>query len=89
MDDFSYRRAIPRTHHLISMCRSANIPIFYTQAVREPSGIDLLTHIHKILPGSRIHIVNFFYSSLNLSNMKFLYFIQKSNLYTILMIIGV
>jgi nicotinamidase-related amidase len=71
MDDFSYQRAIPRIHHLISMCKSANIPIFYTQAVREPSGIDLLTHIHKILPGSRIHIVNFFYSSLNLSNMKF------------------
>lgn len=36
MDEFSYQRAIPRIHHLISMCRSANIPInlsnmkFYT-----------------------------------------------------------
>lgn len=36
MDDFSYQRAISRIHHLISMCRSANIPInlsnmkFYT-----------------------------------------------------------
>lgn len=35
-DDFSYQRAIPRIHHLISMCRSADIPInlsnmkFYT-----------------------------------------------------------
>lgn len=36
MDDFSYQRTIPRIHHLISMCRSADIPInlsnmkFYT-----------------------------------------------------------
>ncbi|MCD6037083.1 MAG: Isochorismatase hydrolase, partial [Nitrososphaeraceae archaeon] len=29
------------------------IPIFYTQAVRESSGIDLLTRSHKILPKSR------------------------------------
>jgi ureidoacrylate peracid hydrolase len=35
------------------MCRNAGIPIFYTQAVRESSGIDLLTKIHKILPKSR------------------------------------
>jgi ureidoacrylate peracid hydrolase len=29
------------------------IPIFYTEAVREPSGIDLLTRVHMILPKSR------------------------------------
>src|SRR5919198_5782331 len=29
------------------------VPIFYTQAVREPSGIDLLTKTHKILPKAR------------------------------------
>jgi ureidoacrylate peracid hydrolase len=38
---------------LIDLCRSAKIPIFYTQAIREPSGIDLLTHAHQILPRSR------------------------------------
>ena len=29
------------------------IPVFYTEATREPSGIDLLTRVHRILPKSR------------------------------------
>ena len=53
MDVSHYREVIPRIHDLISMCRDARIPIFYTQAVREASGIDLLTKTHKILPKSR------------------------------------
>lgn len=52
MDVIPYQQIIPKIRHLI-MCRSANIPIFYTQAIREPSGIDLLTHTHRILPKSR------------------------------------
>lgn len=53
MDVSYYQRAIPRISELITLCRGANIPIFYTQAVRESSGIDLLTNYHKILPKSR------------------------------------
>jgi ureidoacrylate peracid hydrolase len=53
MDVSHYGEVIPRIHDLISMCRDARIPIFYTQAVREASGIDLLTKTHKILPKSR------------------------------------
>jgi ureidoacrylate peracid hydrolase len=29
------------------------IPIFYTEAVKEASGIDMLTRIHNFLPKSR------------------------------------
>jgi ureidoacrylate peracid hydrolase len=53
MNIVPYQVVIPRIRHLIKTCRSAKIPIFYTQAIREPSGIDLLTHTHKILPKSR------------------------------------
>lgn len=53
MNIVPYQDVIPRIRHLIKTCRSAKIPIFYTQAIREPSGIDLLTHTHKILPRSR------------------------------------
>jgi ureidoacrylate peracid hydrolase len=53
MNIHPYQKVIPKIQQLINICRSANIPIFYTQAIREPSGIDLLTHAHKILPKSR------------------------------------
>jgi ureidoacrylate peracid hydrolase len=53
MDVSRYQRAIPHISELIRLCRSVNIPIFYTQAVREKSGIDLLTNTHRILPKSR------------------------------------
>jgi ureidoacrylate peracid hydrolase len=48
-----YQQVIPKISQLISLCRNASIPIFYTQAVREQSGIDLLTRVHRILPKSR------------------------------------
>ena len=53
MDVACYQEAIPYINKLIGLCRNAGIPIFYTQAVREGSGIDLLTNLHKILPKSR------------------------------------
>jgi ureidoacrylate peracid hydrolase len=49
----NYQKVIPKIAELISLCRKADIPIFYTQAVREKSGIDLLTRTHKILPKAR------------------------------------
>jgi ureidoacrylate peracid hydrolase len=48
-----YQKIIPKISELIAICRNSEIPIFYTQAVREQSGIDLLTKVHKILPKSR------------------------------------
>jgi ureidoacrylate peracid hydrolase len=53
METLHYREIIPNISDLINLCRNAGIPIFYTQAVRESSGIDLLTRSHKILPKSR------------------------------------
>jgi ureidoacrylate peracid hydrolase len=53
METAHYQEAIPRIARLVSLCRGAGVPIFYTQAVRERSGIDLLTRAHKILPRSR------------------------------------
>lgn len=48
-----FRKIIPRVRNLIDFCRKENIPIFYIEAVRERSGIDLLTNIHMILPRTR------------------------------------
>ena len=48
-----YRSVIPKIRELIDYCRTEGIPIFYTEAVREASGIDLLTHVHILLPKSR------------------------------------
>jgi ureidoacrylate peracid hydrolase len=53
MDASNYRAAVPKMLQLINLCRELGIPIFYTEAVREPSGIDLLTKVHRILPKSR------------------------------------
>lgn len=53
MDTSRYRQVIPKIKVLLDLCRDNSIPIFYTQAVRESSGIDLLTRTHKILPKSR------------------------------------
>lgn len=48
-----YQHVISQISELIRLCRSVNMPIFYTQAVREKSGIDILTNTHRILPKSR------------------------------------
>lgn len=53
MNIHNYHQAIPKIKRLISFCRAENIPIFYTEAIREPSGIDLLLNIHNILPRAR------------------------------------
>lgn len=53
METAHYRSVVPRIAELIKICRGAGVPIFYTQAVRERSGIDLLTKSHRILPKAR------------------------------------
>ena len=35
-----YREIIPRVRQLIDSCKSFGIPVFFTEAVREASGID-------------------------------------------------
>ena len=41
----NYQKVIPKIKELINFCRNEKIPIFYTEAIREPSGIDLLLHV--------------------------------------------
>jgi ureidoacrylate peracid hydrolase len=53
MNTSNYREIIPRLKDLIEFCRSKDIPIFYTEAVKEASGIDVLTNIHNFLPKTR------------------------------------
>jgi ureidoacrylate peracid hydrolase len=53
MNTSNYREIIPRLKELIEFCRSKEIPVFYTEAVKEASGIDILTKIHNFLPKSR------------------------------------
>jgi ureidoacrylate peracid hydrolase len=53
MNTSNYREIIPKLKDLIEFCRSMEIPIFYTEAVKEASGIDVLTRIHNFLPKSR------------------------------------
>ena len=48
-----YNDVVPSLKRLIAFCRKVKMPIFYSQAVREESGIDLLTKSHRILPKSR------------------------------------
>ena len=40
METSHYREVVPKINNLINLCRNIGIPIFYTQAVRESSGID-------------------------------------------------
>ena len=53
MNTSNYREIIPKLKDLIEFCRSMEIPVFYTEAVKEASGIDVLTRIHNFLPKSR------------------------------------
>lgn len=53
MNTEGYRRIIPKTKELIDFCRTNLIPVFFTEAIREPSGIDLLTRVHRLLPVTR------------------------------------
>jgi ureidoacrylate peracid hydrolase len=53
MNTSLYREIIPKLKDLIEYCRSMDIPVFYTEAVKEASGIDVLTRIHNFLPKSR------------------------------------
>jgi len=53
MNTSNYREIIPRLKDVMDFCRSKEIPIFYTEAVKEASGIDVLTKVHNFLPKTR------------------------------------
>jgi ureidoacrylate peracid hydrolase len=53
MNTSNYREIIPKLKDLIEFCRSMEIPVYYTEAVKEASGIDVLTKVHNFLPKSR------------------------------------
>jgi ureidoacrylate peracid hydrolase len=53
MNTSNYRAIIPKLKELVEFCRSMGIDVFYTEAVKEASGIDVLTKIHNFLPKSR------------------------------------
>ncbi len=48
-----YRKIIPNVRRIIDICHELEIPVFYSQQVREASGIDLLTKLHNIIPRRR------------------------------------
>ena len=49
----TYREIIPNIRKLLDAARELKIPVFYTQQVREQSGIDLFTRLHRIVPERR------------------------------------
>ena len=49
-----YREIIPNVKRIIDAAHEMRIPVFYTQQVREASGIDLLTRRHRIIPRRRL-----------------------------------
>jgi ureidoacrylate peracid hydrolase len=49
----AYRKIVPNIARLVAACRETGVPIFYTQQVREESGIDLFTRLHRIVPERR------------------------------------
>ncbi|MFC2122198.1 cysteine hydrolase family protein [Bacteroidota bacterium] len=46
----AYRKIVPNNARLLATCRELKVPVFYTQQVREESGIDLFTKLHRIVP---------------------------------------
>lgn len=48
-----YRSVVPAIAQLLQEFRERNLPILFTKATREASGIDCLDRVHAILPASR------------------------------------
>ena len=48
-----YRAIIPNIRRMIDYMRGKGVPIYYSKAIREASGIDLIDKVHKIIPESR------------------------------------
>lgn len=48
-----YRQIVQNIARLVATSHELKIPVFYTQQVREQSGIDLFTRLHRIIPERR------------------------------------
>ena len=48
-----YQRIVPNIARLADTCHELGISVFYSQQVREESGIDLFTRLHRIVPERR------------------------------------
>ncbi|HZD42301.1 MAG TPA: cysteine hydrolase [Terriglobales bacterium] len=48
-----YRSIIPRLQNLIGEMRRFGVPIYYSKAIREKSGLDCIDRVHRIIPESR------------------------------------
>ena len=48
-----YRAIIPRLQGLVATMRQLHIPIYYSKAIREFSGLDCIDKVHRIIPESR------------------------------------
>ena len=49
----AYQQIVPNIARLTDTCRELGISVFYSQQVREESGIDLFTRLHRIVPERR------------------------------------
>lgn len=48
-----YRAIIPALQNLIAQMRRFGVPIYYSRAIREKSGLDCIDRVHRIIPESR------------------------------------
>lgn len=48
-----YRAIIPRLENLIASMRRLRVPVYYSKAIREASGLDCIDRVHRIIPDSR------------------------------------
>lgn len=48
-----YRAIIPQLKRLTGYMRGQGVPIYYSKAVREASGLDCIDKVHRIIPESR------------------------------------
>jgi ureidoacrylate peracid hydrolase len=48
-----YQCVIEPLKKIIKKARTFNIPLFFSRAIREASGVDLLDRVHKIIPANR------------------------------------
>jgi len=56
--DFSkYRGIIPKIREVINICHGLHVPVFFTEQIREASGIDLLSRLHRIIPRERLEFI--------------------------------
>lgn len=48
-----YREIIPKTQRLVDYMRRVGVPVYYSKAIREASGLDCIDKVHQIIPDSR------------------------------------